>query len=234
MLYIHLLTKKFLNVVMLLITTHNLPIEVRFVRCTGPWLLWVATPPKFEMLWPKGQPIWYDKLMLGCAKRNLEESYLLPSFSNKANLCICSSILVEALCYHIPSIRNGDAAYAARAVTLWFKMAYQHLTTQWQHAGIPTGQGLVQGVDGIIATHHESYSFIIFLLPDSISWLQINFQNFLRRAPRLSSKTILSLLKYNNGHAQLTTTSACFIPANPYLGSQYYGVTCLIIHIHTK
>ena len=52
------------------------------------------------------------------------------NFSNKANLCICSSNLVEMLCYQIPSIGNGDAAYAARAVMLYFKMAYKHLITQ--------------------------------------------------------------------------------------------------------
>ena len=78
----------------------------------------------------KVQPIYYDKLMLGCEEKNLKESYLLLSFFNKINLCICSSILVEMLCYHIPSIGNGDAAYAARTVMLYFRMAYQHLTTQ--------------------------------------------------------------------------------------------------------
>ena len=70
-----------------------------------------------------------------------EHRKLLPTkFSKKANVCICSSILVETLCYHIPSIGNGDAAYAARVVTLmvYFRMAYQHLTTQWQHTSIPS------------------------------------------------------------------------------------------------
>ena len=64
----------------------------------------------------KGGAIYYDKLMLGYEEKNLEESYLLAtniSFSNKANLCICSSILVEMLCYHIPFIGNGDVAYVA-------------------------------------------------------------------------------------------------------------------------
>ena len=52
--------------------------------------------------------------MLGCEEKNLGR--VLPPakfFSNKAYLhIICSSILVEILCYHIPSIRNGDAAQA--------------------------------------------------------------------------------------------------------------------------
>ena len=39
----------------------------------------IGNPPKFKTLWRKGQPIYYDKLMLGCAKKNLEESYLLAT-----------------------------------------------------------------------------------------------------------------------------------------------------------
>ena len=49
-------------------------------------------------------------LLLGCEEKNLER--VLPPtklFSNKAYL----NILVKTLCYHISSIRNGDAAYAA-------------------------------------------------------------------------------------------------------------------------
>ena len=97
-----------------------------------PQLLWVILQ-NFEMLWPKKQPIYYERLMLGCEEKNIEESYFLATkFSNKANLCICSNILVEMLCYHIPSSGNGDAAYVVRAVMLMLciKMAQQHLTTQ--------------------------------------------------------------------------------------------------------
>ena len=51
--------------------------------------------------------------MLRCEEKNLGR--VLPPtkfFSNKGYLRICSSILVETLGYHIPSIRNEDAAYA--------------------------------------------------------------------------------------------------------------------------
>ena len=41
MLFTDLLTKGFLNVAMLSITTHILLIEMGFVKCTGPQLLWV-------------------------------------------------------------------------------------------------------------------------------------------------------------------------------------------------
>ena len=78
MLFTHLLTNQFLNAAMLSITTRNLLIEVGFVRCTGPQLLWVILQ-YFEMLWPKGQPIYYDKLMLGCEEKILEENYFLAT-----------------------------------------------------------------------------------------------------------------------------------------------------------
>ena len=81
MLFTHLLTNRFLIVVILSVTTHNLQIEVGFVRCTGPQLLWVILQ-YFEMLWPKGQPIYYDNLMLGCEEKNIERYFLL-SFSTR-------------------------------------------------------------------------------------------------------------------------------------------------------
>ena len=37
----------------------------------------MGNPPNVEMLWPKEQPMYYDKLVLGCEEKNLEESYLL-------------------------------------------------------------------------------------------------------------------------------------------------------------
>ena len=39
-------------------------------KCTGSQLLWVILW-NFEMLLPKGQPIYYDKLMLRCEEKNL-------------------------------------------------------------------------------------------------------------------------------------------------------------------
>ena len=81
MLFTHLLTNRFLIVAILSVTTHNLQIEVGFVRCTGPQLLWVILQ-YFEMLWQKGQPIYYDKLMLGCEEKNIE-SYFLLSFPKR-------------------------------------------------------------------------------------------------------------------------------------------------------
>ena len=73
--------------------------------------------------------------MLGCEEKNLGK--VLPPakfFSNKAYLHICSSILVETLCYHIPFIRNGDAAHAA----VQTDAASAAVQTHALHAAVPT------------------------------------------------------------------------------------------------
>ena len=31
----------------------------------------MCNSPNFEMMWPKGQSIFYDQLMLGCKEKNL-------------------------------------------------------------------------------------------------------------------------------------------------------------------
>ena len=54
---------------------------------------------------------------------------LIPSFKPYGDVkyVLMIVILIETQYYHIPSIRNGDAAYAARAlVMLCFRAAQQH------------------------------------------------------------------------------------------------------------
>ena len=107
---VHLPTIWLLGATVISIATHSQLIVVGFGRFKGPRLLWVI----LKCYGQRGSPFICDELMLGCEEKNLGR--VLPPakfFSNKAYLHICSSILVETLCYHIPSIRNEGAAYAA-------------------------------------------------------------------------------------------------------------------------
>ena len=68
---------------------------------------------------------------------------LIPSFMPYWDVKYVSmtAILIETQYYHIPSIRNGDAACAARAlIMLCFRAALPTLSQKQRHAGIPTLQ----------------------------------------------------------------------------------------------
>ena len=66
---------------------------------------------------------------------------LIPSFTPYGDVKYVSmtAILIETQYYHIPSIGNGDAACAARALEmLCFRAAQPTLSQKQQHAGIPS------------------------------------------------------------------------------------------------
>ena len=65
MLFTHLLANWFLSVAMIVIAT-----GMGFGKCTGHRLLWVILQ-NFEMLWPKGLSVYYDKEMPVCEEKNL-------------------------------------------------------------------------------------------------------------------------------------------------------------------
>ena len=91
-------------------TTHSQLIVAGFGRCTGPRLLWVISKI-LKCYGQRGSPFIYDELMLGCEEKNLGRGYLLPNSFPTRHTYIY--VLLKTLCYHIPSIRNGDAAHAA-------------------------------------------------------------------------------------------------------------------------
>ena len=67
-----------LGVVMISIATHNLLIVVGFGMCTGPQLLEVIL--QHLMLWPKGQPIFYDQAHTTSAGTNRAFVYPTQKF----------------------------------------------------------------------------------------------------------------------------------------------------------
>ena len=67
-------------------------------------MITMSNPPKSLMSWPKGQPIYYDKLVLGCEEKTLGRVLLTTKFfSNKAT---------ESLFTYLNTLLHRDTYHA--------------------------------------------------------------------------------------------------------------------------